>query len=80
MTDILSSLVIIPMITAITPTTDLSDIHPQPKLSNVIGNGIKTDNSWKIEESKNFTIVPAYNKGPYMVVNRKDLKTAGRKV
>jgi len=62
------------------PTTDLSDIQPQPKLSNVIGNGIKTDNSWKIEESKNFTIVPAYNKGPYMVVNKKDLKTAGRKV
>ena len=62
------------------PTTDLSDIQPQPQLSNYIGNGIKTDNSWKIEESKNFTIVPAYNKGPYMVVNKKDLKTAGRKV
>ena len=50
-------------------------------LSNTIGNGgTKPDNSWKIEASKNFTIVPAYNKGPYMVVNKKDLKTAGRKV
>ena len=50
-------------------------------LSNKIGNGgTKPDNSWKIEESKNFTIVPAYNKGPYMVVNKKDLKTAGRKI
>tara|TARA_B100001057_G_scaffold87960_1_gene83962 strand:+ start:825 stop:1163 length:339 start_codon:yes stop_codon:yes gene_type:complete len=63
------------------PTTDLSDLQPQPKLSNKIcGNGTKVDNSWKIEASKNFTIVPAYNKGPYMVVNKSDLKTAGRKV
>ena len=30
--------------------------------------GQSTDNSWKIEASKNFTIAPAYNKGPYMVV------------
>ena len=50
-------------------------------LSNKIGSGgTKPDNSWKIEASKNFTIVPAYNKGPYMVVNKSDLKTAGRKV
>ena len=41
---------------------------------------VKADNSWKIEASKNFTIVPAYNKGPYMVVAKEDLKTAGRKV
>ena len=55
----------------------LSDVP----MSNTIGNGgTKPDNSWKIEASKNFTIVPAYNKGPYMVVNKKDLKTAGRKV
>ena len=57
--------------------TTLSDVP----MSNTIGNGgTKPDNSWKIEESKNFTIVPAYNKGPYMVVNKNDLKTAGRKV
>ena len=55
----------------------LSDVP----MSNKIGHGgTKPDNSWKIEASKNFTIVPAYNKGPYMVVNKKDLKTAGRKV
>mgnify|MGYP001268671317 FL=1 len=57
--------------------TTLSDVP----LSNRIGTGgTKPDNSWKIEASKNFTIVPAYNKGPYMVVNKSDLKTAGRKV
>ena len=55
----------------------LSDVP----VSNKIGaGGTKPDNSWKIEASKNFTIVPAYNKGPYMVVNKSDLKTAGRKV
>jgi len=54
---------------------------PQIQMSNKIGRGgTKPDNSWKIEASKNFTIVPAYNKGPYMVVNKSDLKTAGRKV
>ena len=55
----------------------LSDVP----MSNKIGaGGTKPDNSWKIEASQNFTIVPAYNKGPYMVVNKSDLKTAGRKV
>ncbi len=50
-------------------------------LSNSISNGgTKPDNRWKIEASKNWTIVPAYNKGPYMVVSNSDLKTAGKKV
>jgi hypothetical protein len=50
-------------------------------LSNTIGKGgTKPDDSWKIEASKNWTIVPAYNKGPYMVVAKEDLKTAGKKV
>jgi len=55
----------------------LSDVP----LSNKIGQGgTKPDNRWKIEASKNFTIAPAYNKGPYMVVAKEDIKTAGRKV
>ena len=50
-------------------------------MSNKIGQGgTKPDNRWKIEASKNFTIAPAYNKGPYMVVAKEDIKTAGRKV
>ena len=56
---------------------------PQPniELSNKIGQGgTKPDNSWRIEASKNFTIAPAYNKGPYMVIAKEDIKTAGRKV
>ena len=50
-------------------------------LSNKIGQGgTKPDNSWKIEASKNFTIAPAYNKGPYMVVAKQDITTMGKKV
>tara|TARA_B100000809_G_scaffold226005_1_gene237368 strand:- start:873 stop:1304 length:432 start_codon:yes stop_codon:yes gene_type:complete len=44
-----------------------------------------TKRDWKeqqerIEISKQYPIVPAYNKGPYMVVSKEDLKTAGKKV
>ena len=50
-------------------------------MSNKIGHGgTKPDNRWKIEASKSYTIAPAYNKGPYMVVAKEDIKTAGRKV
>ena len=50
-------------------------------MSNKIGQGgTKPDNRWKIEACKQYTIVPAYNKGPYMVVAKEDIKTAGRKV
>ena len=34
----------------------------------------------RLEVSKQYSIVPAYNKGPYMVVAKEDLKTAGKKV
>lgn len=61
-------------------TTRENTLSDVPMSNNVGRGGTKPDNSWKIEASKNFTIVPAYNKGPYMVVNKSDLKTAGRKV
>jgi len=55
--------------------------QPQVQMSNKIGQGgTKPDNRWKIEASKAYTIAPAYNKGPYMVVAKEDIKTAGRKV
>ena len=34
----------------------------------------------KLEINKNYTIIPAYNKGPYMVVPIHELHTAGKKV
>ena len=54
---------------------------PQPKTNLNMGNGgTKKDERWKLEISKQYSILPAYNKGPYMVVSKSDLKTAGRKV
>ena len=55
----------------------LSDVPMSNKISH---GGTKPDNRWKIEASKQYTIAPAYNKGPYMVVAKEDIKTAGRKV
>jgi len=48
-----------------------------------MGNGKQI--SWKEKQerlavSSQYSIVPAYNKGPYMVVSKSDLKTAGKKV
>jgi len=40
--------------------------------------GTKADNIWKIEESKNYAISPAYNKGAYQVVPKSDLKYIGK--
>lgn len=36
------------------------------------------DTSYKVEESKNFTVAPAYNKGAYQVIPRSDVKHIGK--
>ena len=36
------------------------------------------DNSWKVEESKKFTVAPAYNKGAYQVIPRGDVEWIGK--
>ena len=36
------------------------------------------DQSWKAEESKNFTVAPAYNKGAYQVIPKRDIKQIGK--
>lgn len=36
------------------------------------------DQSWKAEESKNFTVAPAYNKGAYQVIPKRDVKHIGK--
>jgi|TARA_R110001592_G_scaffold17287_1_gene73177 hypothetical protein len=40
--------------------------------------GTKPLSNWRLEESKNFTVAPAYNKGAYQVISRKDVKDIGR--
>ena len=42
------------------------------------GKGTLPDNSWKVEISKQYTIAPAYNKGAYQVIPRKEVKDIGR--
>jgi len=54
-----------------------------PSAETKLGNGGTIDHKERqerLEISKQYSIVPAYNKGPYMVVGKEDLKTAGRKV
>lgn len=36
------------------------------------------DQSWKLDESKKFTVAPAYNKGAYQVIPKSDIKHIGK--
>ena len=49
-----------------------------PVSSTNAGKGTKPDNSWKVEISKQYTIAPAYNKGAYQVIPRKEVKDIGK--
>ena len=40
--------------------------------------GTKPVNNWRLEESKNFTIAPAYNKGGYQVISKDNVKHIGK--
>ena len=40
--------------------------------------GTRKISNWRLEESKNFTVAPAYNKGAYQVIPRKEIKDIGR--
>ena len=42
------------------------------------GKGTKPVDNWKLEESKNFTVAPAYNKGAYQVISKSNIKDIGR--
>ena len=60
---------------------DFPDLSCRPSLptsDRIVGVGSKKIYATQIPAGK--TISVAYNKGPYMVVNKSDLKTAGRKV
>ena len=41
---------------------------------------LKRDDRERLAISSQYSIAPAYNKGPYMVIAKEDLKTAGKKV
>ena len=40
--------------------------------------GTKPEHNWRLEESKNFTIAPAYNKGGYQVISKDNVKHIGK--
>ncbi len=40
--------------------------------------GTKPHHNWRLEESKKFTVAPAYNKGAYQVIPKKEIKDIGR--
>ena len=40
--------------------------------------GTKPVNNWRLEESKKFTIAPAYNKGGYQVITKENVKHIGK--
>lgn len=73
-----------------TPMPKVRETTPVPSVTlpipkNVIPSNGGQQRGWqeqaeRLEISKQYSIVPAYNKGPYMVVSKEDLKTAGKKV
>ena len=40
--------------------------------------GTKPIHNWRLEESKKFTIAPAYNKGGYQVISKENIKNIGK--
>ena len=40
--------------------------------------GTKPVHNWRLEESKKFTIAPAYNKGGYQVISKENIKNIGK--
>ena len=44
-----------------------------------LGNGAtKPARNWRLEESRNFTVAPAYNKGAYQVITKSNIKDIGK--
>jgi len=67
------------------PTPQVRETQHVPSMTSgrkrvAVGEDTWSDAQERIEISKSYTIVPAYNKGPYMVVPKSELHTAGKKV
>jgi hypothetical protein len=74
--------VFVPM--EIAPSSRQQDIRDHydkyPSYTGTVSNGtcgVSTE-TYKIEESKKFTIAPAYNKGAYQVIGKDNIKDIGR--
>ena len=42
------------------------------------GSSTIPSNNWRLQESKKFTIAPAYNKGGYQVISKDNIKNIGK--
>lgn len=65
----------------ITPDCRSGDHEFEPRTvrqTTMSGKGTKPVDNWKLEESKNFTVAPAYNKGAYQVISKSNIKDIGR--
>ena len=60
----------------------LSEVYNQVAMCNDLGfpNFQKGEpiNNWRLQESKKFTIAPAYNKGGYQVISKENIKNIGK--
>tara|TARA_R110002074_G_scaffold376412_2_gene553417 strand:- start:136 stop:540 length:405 start_codon:yes stop_codon:yes gene_type:complete len=54
---------------------DNRDKYPSATMTKAVKS---VDDSWKREESKKFTVAPAYNKGAYQVIPRSDIEHIGK--
>jgi len=69
-----------------TGTIMFSDIKKDPNLrmdaqyylKQKFSGGTKPVHNWRLQESKKFTIAPAYNKGGYQVITQKNVKDIGK--
>ena len=62
-----------------TKTYQTSKKQTQQNERRQMGNGgTKPAKNWRLEESKKFTVAPAYNKGAYQVITKANIKDIGR--
>ena len=66
-----------PTIAPIAQSVEQLICNQQVRVSSPCG-GTKPVHNWRLEESKNFTIAPAYNKGGYQVISKDNVKHIGK--
>jgi hypothetical protein len=62
-----------------TPRRERQTVVIKKKTPVNLGNGgTKPAVNWRLQESKKFTVAPAYNKGAYQVISKDDVKDIGK--
>tara|TARA_Y100001937_G_scaffold113493_1_gene162217 strand:- start:261 stop:626 length:366 start_codon:yes stop_codon:yes gene_type:complete len=58
--------------------TPKKEVHEKRRPKHMGNGGTKPAVNWRLEESKKFTVAPAYNKGAYQVITKSNIKDIGR--